>query len=78
MSLSVDSHLNTNVIKTIICFISTAITHPFPCQQYNYPPPLSTFSLLTIQLPAAGASPPETGAAAATAAPPAGTDANFS
>jgi hypothetical protein len=77
MSLSVDSHLNTNVIKTIKCFISTAITHPFPCQQYNYPP-LPTFSLLTIQLPAAGASPPETGAAAATAAPPAGTDANFS
>ena len=76
MSLSVVSHLNTNVIKTIICFISTAITHPFPYQQYNYP--LPTFSLLTIQLPAAGASPPETGAAAATAAPPAGTDANFS
>ena len=39
---------------------------------------IPTFSLLTIQLPAAGASPPETGAAAATAAPPAGTDANFS
>ena len=36
------------------------------------------FSLSTIQLPAAGASPPEAGAAAATAAPPAGTDANFS
>ena len=56
-------------------YLYSNYTHPFPYQQYNYPPP---FSLLTIQLPAAGASPPETGAATATAAPPAGTDANFS